>query len=152
VSDAASSAAAPDAARPSIDRAAVLRGAGAALIVAVPAGFAQRAVSTGSSLKGLLLLVILAGFGWGGAVAAKAAPDERPLTHGAVAGALAVAAYLVILVAARLVMGDPVPVVSLAFVALIAVSCGIVGAELGSRQRRNRAASDDDASDDGADQ
>lgn len=140
MSDAASSAAEPEATRDPLDWTAVLRGAGAALIVAVPAGFAQRAVNTGSSLKGLLLLVILVGFGWGGAVAAKAAPPARPLTHGAVASAVAVAGYLVILVVARLARGDSIAAISIAFVALISVSCGILGAELGERRRRSRAA------------
>lgn len=117
----------------------MLRGTGAALLIAVPAGFASRAVGSTSSLKGLLLLVILGGFAFGGAVAAKAAPADRPLTHGAATGAAAAAAYLVILVVARLAMGDPIAAISLAFVALIGVSCGILGAELGHR-RRSRAA------------
>ena len=144
MSDAASSASSaapgPDARRVPIDRAAVLRGTGAALILAVPAGFASRAVGPTSSLKGLLLIVILGGFAWGGAVAAKAAPANRPLTHGAATGAAAAAIYLVILVVARLALGDPIAAISLAFVALIGVSCGILGAELSHRRRRSPAA------------
>jgi hypothetical protein len=144
VSDAAPSAAGPgDTAEP-IDRAAALRGAGAALIFAVPAGFASRVVSEGSSLKGLFLLVTLLGFGWGGAVAAKAGPPRRPLTSGAVAGIVAVVAYDAIGIVDHLIRGGSIGAVALAFTALLGVSCGILGAELGSRRRRARATSDDD--------
>ena len=155
MSDAASSAAKPEATREPLDRIAVLRGAGAALIVVVPAGFASRAVSNDSSLKGLLLLVVLFGFGWGGAVAAKAGPAARPLTTGAVAGIVAVAGYAVIGIATHVVRHEAIGAVALAFTALLGVSCGILGAELGERWRRSRAANaandepDDEPDDDG---
>jgi len=149
VSDAASSAAAPDAAGPAIDWAAAGRGGAAALLVVVPAGIALGLVDEHSSLKGLLFLVVLVGFGWGGAVGGKAAPAGRALTHGALAGVVAVAGYLVIGVGHSLIKGTAILAVALAFTALMGVSCGILGAELGDRRRRNRAAADDGASDGG---
>ena len=144
MSDAASPAADPDEVRVPIDRAAVLRGAAASLVFVVPAGFGSSAVDEGSSLKGLFLLVVLIGFGLGGAVAAKAGPPDRPLTTGAVAGIVAVVAYGVIGVVTHLAKGESIGAVALAFTALLGVSCAILGAELGSRRRRSRAASDDD--------
>ena len=131
------------AARQPLDLPAVLRGAGAALIVAVPAGFAQRAVDNGSSPWGLLFLVILVGFALGGAVAAKFDPTNRALLHGLVAGFVAVVGYLLIGIVARAASGSEIKPISLAFTTLLGVSCALVGAELGDRRRRNRAASDD---------
>jgi hypothetical protein len=128
-----------------IELPAALRGAAAALIVAVPAGFAQRAVNSGTSPWGLLFLIILVGFAWGGAVAAKADTSNRALLHGLVAGLLATAGYLIIGIVARAASGSEIKPISLAFTALLGVSCALVGAELGDRRRRQRAASDDES-------
>jgi hypothetical protein len=143
VSDEASPPSGSSARDVTLDLRAVLRGAGAALLLAVPAGFGQRAVSDGSSLKSLLFVIILVGFGWGGAVAAKAGVAGRGLTHGTVAGVVAVAGYLTIGVVARLVTATSVNAIALAFTALLGVSCAIVGAELGERRRRRPVPGDD---------
>jgi hypothetical protein len=127
VSDEASPPSGSSARDVTLDLRAVLRGAGAALLLAVPAGFGQRAVSDGSSLKSLLFVIILVGFGWGGAVAAKAGVAGRGLTHGTVAGVVAVAGYLTIGVVAR----------------LVTATSAIVGAELGERRRRRPVPGDD---------
>ena len=132
-----------------VDVTAVLRGGAAALVIVVPAAIGQRIASEGSSLKGLLFLIVLIGFGWGGAVAAKAAPPGRALTNGGLAGLAAVLAYLVIAVVVRLATDSPVDAVPLAFTAFLGVSCGILGAELGERRRRRAPAVTDDPGDDG---
>jgi len=124
---------------------AVLRGAAIALIITIPAGFAQRTVANGTSPWGLLFLVILVGFAWGGAVAAKYDTSNRALLHGLVAGLVTVAGYLFVGIVARAASGSEIKPISLAFTALLGVSCALVGAELGDRRRRRAPASDDGA-------
>lgn len=130
------------AASPLIDRQAVMRGAACALAIAIPAGFAQRLTGEGSSVKGLLFAVILIGFGWGGAVAAKAGTGHRGLTHGTLAGVVAVAVYLLIGMIARAsdTTSTSTTAIKLSFTAMLCVSCAIVGAELSERRRRRASA------------
>lgn len=131
--------------RPPLDLPSILRGAGAALLVAVPAGIAQRIAGPDSNQAGLLFVAVLVGFAWGGAVAGKANPD-RYLTQAACASLVAVAVYLVIGLVDRATGGRSISAVAIAFTALLAVSSGMVGAELGER-RRHRATSGDDGQD-----
>jgi hypothetical protein len=145
VSDAARLPAEPSVEREPLDLRAIARGAGAALVVVVPAGFGLRAVTQGSSLWSLLFVISLVGFGWGGAVAAKSDISERGLTHGTVAGIVSVAGYLAIGVVSHLVSATSIKVISLAFTALLGVSCAMVGAELGERRRRRLDTDDDGA-------
>ena len=95
---------------------------------------------------------MLLGFGWGGAVAAKAGPAERPLTTGTFSGIVAVVAYVAIGVIAHLVRSESIGAVSLAFTALLGVSCAILGAELGERRRRSRSATPSDQTDEPGDE
>ena len=145
MSDAARLPAEPSVGREPLDLRTITRGAGASLLVAVPAGFGLRAVDAGSSLWSLLFVISLGGFGWGGAVAAKADTSERGLTHGTVAGIVSVAGYLTIGVVSHVVSATSIKVISLAFTALLGVSCAMVGAELGERRRRRLAPGDDGA-------
>lgn len=130
-------------ARPPLDSASIARGAGAALLIAIPAGVAQRIAGPDSGSSGLLFVAVLAGFAWGGAVAGKANPD-RYLTQASAAALAAVLVYLAIGLVDRRAGGRSISVVAIAFTALLAVSSGIVGAELGERRRHRAAASDDD--------
>ena len=94
-----------------------------------------------SGSQGLFFVAVLLGFGWGGAVAGKANPD-RYLTQASAASLAAGVVFLVVGLVDRAASGRSVNVVALAFTALLAVSSGIVGAELGERRRHRAAASE----------
>ncbi len=121
----------------SLDQRAVIGGAAVTLVIAVPAGFAERVPPDGSSWKGLLFAIVLVGFGVGGAVAGRSSA-QRYLTAGAAAGLVAVVGYLLIGIVAHLATGDSVRVASLVFTALLGMCCGMLGAEIGARWRRRR--------------
>lgn len=109
-----------------LDRMAVARGALVAAAVAVPAGIAQNLVGRGSSLSFALFVVTVLGLGAGGYVAAREALD-RPLTTG---GAAALAVYLAVQaigVVLRLSRGEDVSWASIPLVALLSLSCGVIG-------------------------
>ena len=129
--------------RPPLDPTGIARGAGAALLIAVPAGVALRIVGPESGSQGLLFVMVLIGFAWGGAVAAKANPD-RYLTEASAASLAAAAVFLVVGIVDRAVSGRSINAVSLAFTALLAVSSGLIGAELGERRRQREARASDD--------
>ena len=122
-----------------VDRSAVLAGAG--LGVAVGAGaivVSQTIASLTDSDSGILLfllfVVLLGGLAAGGRRAALLQP-AAPLTHGSLAALAAYVALLVAVTAIRLALGkevaDPVYVVSNA---LWAASAGMVGGYLALRQ------------------
>jgi putative membrane protein (TIGR04086 family) len=104
-----------------------------AAIVAVPAGIAQNLAGRGSALTFPLFLAILLGLGFGGYVAGREAPDRR-LIHGALA---ALAVYVVVQgvgIVLRLARGDTVSWIGIPFIALLALSCGVVGGYLAFRR------------------
>ena len=110
-----------------------------ALVIVVLCDLARIGADTNSS--GILFLGIVIGFGLGGAIAARHSRD-RYLTHGAVAGAISVAVFLLVALVARLASGDPIEVVSLVFTALLGTCCGMLGANVGDWRRRRREAAD----------
>ncbi len=119
-----------------LDPRAVLVGAAVSLVIAVPpAVLAQiqydRDALEGSNLVLVLFAVVLIAFMAGGYVTATRARGE-PLTNGAVA---AMVAYLVVQgfgIIRRLDDGDEIRWVGIVFAALLAASCGTVGAVLAS--------------------
>ena len=120
--------------RAGLDLAAVGRGALAGAVIVIPAGVAQTFTADDSSLRGLLLVAILVGLGWAGAVAGRATEAE-PLKHGALAAAVT---YLVVQGAGSLVRvarGETVHPLTIVFMALLSACCGLLGAELGRRRR-----------------
>ncbi len=133
----------PANARPPLEPTGIARGAGAALLIAVPAGVALRIVGADSESQGLLFLLVLVGFAWGGAVSAKTNPD-RYLTQASAACLVAVVIFLVVGLVDRAVSGRSISVVSLSFTVLLAVSSGILGAELAERRRQRAATASDD--------
>ena len=112
-------------------------GALVALVVAVPCGYALQGADTGSS--GLLFLGVVIGFGLGGAVAGRNSTD-RYLTHGAASGLVAVIVYLVIGLVAHAASGRAIRPVAIIFTGLLGICCGMLGASVGDRVRRKRAA------------
>ena len=130
----------------SIDGAAVVRGAVAGAVIALPAAIVQNLAPADSSLRGLALAVILVALGWCGWVAAKAA-GARVIVHGALAALAAFAIVQTIGVVLRVARGDVVHPVAIAFTALLSTSCGMIGAELGSRREQRRLAEQDDSPD-----
>jgi hypothetical protein len=114
-----------------LDLAAIGRGAGVALLVAVPAVVVQN-IATGS-LRSLAFLVSIAGFGLGGHVAGVAHP-RRALTHGGLAGLAAGVAVLVVGIVRRSAAGEPVAWTSQPFLALLALSSGLIGGYVAFRR------------------
>jgi putative membrane protein (TIGR04086 family) len=115
-----------------LDLTAIGRGAGVALLVAVPAAVVQTVAAPGA-LKSLALLVTLVGFGLGGHVAGAPHPD-RALTHGGLAGLAAGVVVLVVGIARRSAAGEPVAWPSQPFLALLALSSGVIGGYVAFRR------------------
>jgi putative membrane protein (TIGR04086 family) len=122
---------------PSLDWPSIGLGVVVALAIVMLCDIAKIGADTNSA--GLLFLGIVIGFGVGGAIASRHSRD-RYLTHGAVAGAVSVAVFLVVAVAARAVNHDRIEVVSLLFTALLGTCCGMLGANVGDWRRRKREA------------
>ena len=120
----------------SVDRHAVLAGAGLAVIVAAPAIILGQALESAAGGNAVipLYLVILGGLCAGGRLAARRQP-ESPLTHGALAAMGAYAALVGTIVLVQLALGrelaDPV---SLVFNGLMAASAGMFGGYLAAWQ------------------
>jgi hypothetical protein len=111
---------------------AVISGAVMAFLIVVPAAVAQLLIPV-PSVRWLLFGVVFVGFGVGGYRAASIA-TATPLTSGALAALLAFVAAQSLAVAARLASGGSVTITALAFLAMLATSCGMLGA--GIRLRR----------------
>lgn len=115
-----------------VDRRAVQAGAQVAVVVAAGAIVVAQAITslTDADANLPLYLVLLAGLGAGGRVAARRQP-ESPLTHGALAALVAYVLLIVVITAIRLALGreaaDPVSIV---FNGLMAASVGIFGGYL----------------------
>ncbi len=118
-----------------IDTRAVLLGTSAAAAIALPFGLAGQLVvgDEDSSLVVFAFLVpVLVAFVAGGLVAARRA-SSAPLTNGALAALGAFALIQGVGALRRLATGEPLSVASLAFAALLAYSCGLLGAFLAER-------------------
>ncbi len=123
-----------------LDPRAVLVGAVVSLVIAVPPAVLAQIQSDRDALEGsnwvlALFAVVLIAFVAGGYVAAKRTRRE-PLVTGALA---AVAAFVVVQgygVARRLADGDEIRWFGILFAALLAASCGTVGAIVASARGR----------------
>ncbi|MBL8778438.1 MAG: TIGR04086 family membrane protein [Acidimicrobiales bacterium] len=123
-----------------LDPRAVLIGATASLVIAVPPAVLAQIQSDRDALEGsnwvlILFAVVLIAFMIGGYVAAKRAEGE-PLANGALAALLA---YLLVQgygVMRRLADGDEIRWLGILFAALLAASCGTVGAIVATARRR----------------
>jgi hypothetical protein len=105
---------------------AIVQGAVLAFAIVIPAAIVQLLVSN-PSIRLLLFGIVLAGFGAGGY---RAADHSRtaPLTSAALAAMLAFVAAQAIAVTVRLTSGRPITWAALAFLAMLATSCAMVGA------------------------
>jgi hypothetical protein len=105
---------------------AIAQGAVLAFAIVVPAAIVQLLVSN-ASLRWLLFGIVLAGFGAGGY---RAADHSRtaPLTSAALSAVVAFAAAQTIAVTVNLARGRPITWAALAFLAMLATSCAMVGA------------------------
>lgn len=134
--------------RPPVDAAAVARGAAPALAVTATAGVAANLLDVAgesSPLAVALLVVMLAGLGVGGWVAARSC-RRAPLIHGAAASLAAVAVLLAVNLVRRLAGDGDVDGAYGAYAvvwALLALACGLAGAlaALGTPRRRPSAGS-----------
>lgn len=117
---------------------AIAQGAVLAFAIVVPAAIIQLLV-TNPSMRWLLFGVVLLGFGAGGY---RAADHSRvaPLTSAALAAVVAFAGAQTIAVIVNLARGRPVAWAALAFLAMLATSCAMVGAWV----RLRRSTIDDD--------
>jgi hypothetical protein len=115
-----------------LDLTAVGRGVGIALVIAVPAIVVQNITAAGS-LRSFAFLVSLAGFGAGGYVAGGAHPP-RALTHGGVTGLVAGVLVLLVGIVRRTAAGEPVAWLSQPFLALLALSSGLIGGYVAFRR------------------
>ncbi len=121
-----------------LDGRALLAGAVVAVVIALPAALLSALVlddGEDTNLVLALLLPVLAGFGVGGWVAARRAP-AGPLANGAVSALCAFALIQGAGVIRRLASDETVSLPSLAFAALLAYSCGLLGALVASRGQR----------------
>lgn len=115
-----------------VDRGAVLAGARLAVLIAAGAIVVAQCVTsfTDADANLPLYLVLLAGLGAGGRVAARRQPGS-PLTHGALAALAAYVVLISVITVIRLALGDEVAdPVSLVFNGLMAASAGIFGGYL----------------------
>jgi hypothetical protein len=126
----------------SLDRRSVIEGAVYAAIISGAAGITQAVVDS-DALVGLLLLVIVVGFVFGGFVAGRGHFGSAA-RHGAAAAALAFVVVQAVLLVRVMLVGDSVNVVSIIAGALTAAVCGTLGGLLALRSpgpdavRRNR--------------
>jgi len=115
---------------------AVAAGVVAALVFALPAGLVGAVVVDDESNNGVFVffLVIMLGMLAGGFVAGSKRPD-MPMTHGALAGAVAYVIAQTMTVLVRVLDGTDLrsPVVYV-FNALFAASLGVVGGRLADRR------------------
>jgi hypothetical protein len=111
----------------------IAKGAALAVVIVIPFAYSIRGATSGTA--SILFLGVLLGFGIGGAVAGRHSTD-RYLSHGAIAGALAVVAYLAIAVVDHALTGRAIRVPALVFTALLGACCGMLGANLGDWRRR----------------
>jgi putative membrane protein (TIGR04086 family) len=126
-----------------LDSAAIGRGAVVALVIAVPAVIVQNLASPGS-LRSFAFLVSLVGFGFGGYLAAGAEP-RRGMTYGGLAGLAAGLVVLAVGILRRSAAGEPISWISQPFLALLALSSGLIGGYIAFR-RSARDIDDTDAS------
>ena len=116
-----------------IDWEVVVRSAGLALAVAVPAIVLGATVARDSNIIVLLYFVLLGGQVWAGFYAGRHRLDA-PLVHGALASLTSFLVLVVIVVGARAITGKSGPdPFNLVFHAFMACSTGIFGALLASR-------------------
>ena len=123
-----------------LDPRAVLVGAAVSLVIAVPPAVLAQIQSDRDALEGsnwvlVLFAVVLIAFIAGGYVTAKRA-DGDPLTNGAVAALLAYVLVQGFGIIRRLADGDEIRWVGIVFAALLAASCGTVGAIVATARRR----------------
>jgi hypothetical protein len=126
-----------------LDTTAIARGAGVALAIALPAAIVQNLAGEGS-LRSLAFLVSLVGFGIGGYLAAGVEPN-RGMTYGGLAGLAACLVVLAFGILHRSIVGKPISWISLPFLALLALSSGLIGGYVAFR--RQAAPPDDGAND-----
>lgn len=116
-------------------------GAVVALVIAVPPAFLAQVESDRDALEGsnwvlLLFALVLVAFMVGGAVAARRGRTS-PLLNGTSAALLAYAVVQGYGILRRLADGDDIRWVGMLFAALLAASCGTVGAILGTLRERS---------------
>ena len=131
---------------PALDAKAVVGGAVAALVIAVPAGVLAGVLDDRGDLDAEsgwvfgFLAVIALGLGVGGYVAGRWQPSA-PLANGALAALVALATVELYGIVRRLADGEDISWVGLAFTAALAAACGAVGslvAAAGADRRRRR--------------
>lgn len=120
---------------------AVFIGALVTLVMAVPPAVIAQVQSDRDALEGsnwvlLLFALVLVGFMIGGGVAARRDPGN-PLVNGAAAALVAFAVVQGFGIVRRLADGDDIRWLGIAFAALLAASCGTVGAILATLRERN---------------
>ena len=120
-----------------LDRRALVAGTLTALAVIVPVTVLGEIVGAGdedTNLVFVFLAPVLIGFGAGAYVAARRAV-AGPLTNGALAAVAAFALLQLVGLVRRLAAGEPISPARIAFAALLAYSCGLVGALIAIRRR-----------------
>lgn len=116
-----------------VSREAVGRGAALALAIVVPAALLQLLIGVGA-LRSALFIVVLVGFGAGGRRAARLG-GAAPYTNAAVAALVAFVVAQVVGLVVSVASGGAGPTpVRVAFLAMLATSCGMVGAWLALRR------------------
>jgi putative membrane protein (TIGR04086 family) len=119
-----------------LDRIAVVKGSAVAIAICLPVTIVANVIhdeNPDSALLPLLFLLVAAGFGVGGFVAARARTDA-PFSNGAFAALVAFVVIQGIAVVVRLAGDEEIRMGAIVGAALIAYAAGIIGAALARRK------------------
>ena len=116
----------------SLDHRVVLIGAAVDLLVLVPLILLYLALG-GATIVAPIAGALVAPFA-GGLVAGRQ-PTDAPLTHGAAAAGLASVGYIAFRLVDAVARNNPVHPASVAFLVIVAITCGLLGAWVGFRTR-----------------
>lgn len=125
----------PGAVPTGIDWRVAISGALVGAAISLPAGIVARLAGERSALSYLAALVIFVGLASGGYAAAQRRLDLA-LAHGALAGLLAYVGVQAIGVVTSLARGETLRPLGYPLLALLATSCGVIGAFVASARAR----------------
>jgi predicted neutral ceramidase superfamily lipid hydrolase len=119
-----------------LNRIAVVKGSAVAIVICLPVTIVANVIhddNPDSALLPLLFVLVAAGFGVGGFVAARSEGDA-PISNGAFAALLAFVVIQAVAIVVHIVADESIHIGAIVGAALIAYAAGILGAALGRRR------------------